>query len=80
MIRRFCLKSTFGQFCPITRLMSHFRAPPVLEVVGSTAAGTDLSVHSSENLDWVAAELSDRPRKRLALKKRIEQIKLLLLR
>jgi transposase, IS30 family len=41
--------------------------------------GTDLSVHSSEDLDWVAAELNDRPRKRLAFKKPIEQIKPLLL-
>jgi len=42
--------------------------------------GTDLSVHSSEDLDWVAAELNDRPRKRLAFKKMIEQIGPLLLR
>ena len=42
--------------------------------------GTDLSVHSSEDLDWVAAELNDRPRKRLMFKKPIEQIKPLLLR
>jgi transposase, IS30 family len=42
--------------------------------------GTDLSVHSSEDLDWVAAELNDRPRKRLAFKKPIEQIGPLLLR
>ena len=41
--------------------------------------GTDLSVHSSEDLDWVAAELNDRPRKRLAFKKPIEQIGPLLL-
>ena len=41
--------------------------------------GTDLSVYSSEDLDWVAAELNDRPRKRLAFKKPIEQIKPLLL-
>ena len=27
--------------------------------------GTDLGVHSSEDLDWVAQELNDRPRKRL---------------
>jgi hypothetical protein len=42
--------------------------------------GTDLSVHSSEVLDWVAAELNDRPRKRLAFKKPIEQIGPFLLR
>ena len=34
--------------------------------------GTDLGVHSSEDLDWVAQELNDRPRKRLAFKKPIE--------
>ncbi len=42
--------------------------------------GTDLSVHSEADLDWVAAELNDRPRKRLAFKKPIEQIGPLLLR
>ena len=42
--------------------------------------GTDLGVHSSEDLDWVAQELNDRPRKRLAFKKPIEQIGDLLLR
>jgi IS30 family transposase len=36
--------------------------------------GTDLSVHSAEDLDWVAQELNDRPRKRLAFKKPIELI------
>jgi IS30 family transposase len=42
--------------------------------------GTDLSVHSSQDLDWVAQELNDRPRKRLAFKKPIEMIGELLLR
>jgi phosphoglycolate phosphatase-like HAD superfamily hydrolase len=42
--------------------------------------GTDLSVHSGADLDWVAAELNDRPRKRLAFRKPIEEIKPLLLR
>ena len=42
--------------------------------------GTDLSVHSEADLDWVADELNDRPRKRLAFKKPIEQIGPLLLR
>ena len=42
--------------------------------------GTDLSVHSAADLDWVAAELNDRPRKRLAFRKPIEEIKPLLLR
>ncbi len=42
--------------------------------------GTDLSVHSQADLDWVAAELNDRPRKRLAFAKPIETIGPLLLR
>ncbi len=42
--------------------------------------GTDLSVHSNEDLDWVAQQLNDRPRKRLAFKKPIELIGDLLLR
>ena len=42
--------------------------------------GTDLSVHSAADLDWVAAELNDRPRKRLAFRKPIEEIGPLLLR
>ncbi len=36
--------------------------------------GSDLSVHSAADLDWVAAELNDRPRKRLGFRKPIEQI------
>ena len=40
--------------------------------------GSDLSVHGSEDLDWVAAELNDRPRKRLGFSKPIEQIGALL--
>ena len=36
--------------------------------------GTDLGVHSSEDLDWVAQELNDRPLKRLAFMKPIELI------
>ena len=42
--------------------------------------GTDLSVHSAADLDWVAQQLNDRPRKRLAFKKPIELIGDLLLR
>jgi IS30 family transposase len=42
--------------------------------------GTDLSNHSAQDLDWIAAELNDRPRKRLGFKKPIEQIGPLLLR
>ena len=42
--------------------------------------GTDLSVHSQEDLDWVAAELNDRPRKWLAFAKPVEEIGPLLLR
>lgn len=42
--------------------------------------GTDLSVHREADLDGVAAELNDRPRKRPVFKKPIEQIGSLLLR
>ncbi len=42
--------------------------------------GTDLSVHTVEHLDAVAAELNDRPRKRLAFAKPIEELGPLLLR
>ena len=42
--------------------------------------GTDLSVHSAVDLDWVATELNDRPRKRLGFAKPIEEIGPLLLR
>ena len=42
--------------------------------------GTNLGVHSSDDLEWVAQELNDRPRKRLAFKKPIELIGDLLLR
>jgi transposase, IS30 family len=41
--------------------------------------GTDLSIHSAGDLDWVAAELNDRPRKRLRFRKPVEQIADLLL-
>jgi IS30 family transposase len=41
--------------------------------------GTDLSIHSALDLDWVATELNDRPRKRLAFAKPIEEIGPLLL-
>lgn len=41
---------------------------------------SDLTVHSADDLDWVAAELNDRPRKRLGFKKPIEEIGPLLLR
>ncbi len=44
------------------------------------AKGTDLSVHTAEHLDTVAAELNDRPRKRLGFAKPIEKIGPLLLR
>ena len=45
------------------------------------AKGSDLRVHSkADDLDWVAAELNDRPRKRLGFNKPIEQIGPLLLR
>ncbi|MDQ6849847.1 MAG: IS30 family transposase [Actinomycetota bacterium] len=35
---------------------------------------SDLSIHSAADLDWVAQELNDRPRKRLAFKKPTELI------
>jgi transposase, IS30 family len=41
--------------------------------------GTDLSIHTAEDLDWVAAELNDRPRKRLRFRKPVEEIADLLL-
>jgi len=46
----------------------------------STSKGTQLSAHTAEELDRVADELNDRPRKRLAFRKPIEQIGELLLR
>ncbi len=50
---------------------------PVQSIV--LTKGTDLSVHSAMDLDWVATELNDRPRKRLAFAKPIEEIGPLLL-
>ncbi|WP_157887825.1 IS30 family transposase [Frondihabitans sp. PAMC 28766] len=41
--------------------------------------GSDFSIHSEQDLDRVAAELNDRPRKRLAFEKPIEAIEKLLL-
>ncbi|MDQ3609871.1 MAG: IS30 family transposase [Actinomycetota bacterium] len=41
--------------------------------------GTDLALHSATDLDWVASELNDRPRKRLGYAKPIEEIGPLLL-
>ena len=41
--------------------------------------GTDLSIYSAQDLDWVAAELNDRPRKRLRFRKPVEEIADLLL-
>jgi len=40
-----------------------------------TSKGTNLSVYSSEDLEWVADELNDQPCKRPAFKKPIERIK-----
>ncbi len=42
--------------------------------------GTDLSAHTVADLDAVAAELNDRPRKRLAFAKPVEELGPLLLR
>lgn len=42
--------------------------------------GTDLSVHSARDLDWVATELNDQHRKRIGYAKSIEEIGPLLLR
>jgi hypothetical protein len=39
-----------------------------------TSPIADLSVHSADDLDWIAEELNDRPRKRLGFRKPIEQI------
>jgi IS30 family transposase len=36
--------------------------------------GSDLAVHPEAELDQVAAELNDRPRKRLRFRKPVEQI------
>jgi len=44
------------------------------------AKGTDLSVFTADYLDSVAAELNDRPRKRLDFAKPVEKIGPLLLR
>ena len=44
------------------------------------AKGTDLTVYTADYLDSVAAELNDRPRKRLDFAKPIEKIGPLLLR
>ena len=41
--------------------------------------GSHLSIHSATDLDWVAQELNDRPRKRLKFRKPIELIEGLLL-
>jgi len=41
--------------------------------------GSDLAVHGAVDLDWVATELNDRPRKRLGFSKPIEEIGPLLL-
>ncbi len=42
--------------------------------------GSDLGPHTAADLDWVAQELNDRPRKRLGYHKPIEEIGELLLR
>ena len=42
--------------------------------------GTDLSISTADYLDTVAAELNDRPRKRIEFAKPIEKIRQLLLR
>ena len=42
--------------------------------------GSDLSVHRAADLDWVAQELNDRPRKRLGFREPVEEIGNLLLR
>ena len=41
--------------------------------------GSDLSIHNEAELDRVAAELNDRPRKRLGFRKPVEEIADLLL-
>jgi len=53
---------------------------PTACCVSTSPKGSDLSVHSAVDLDWVATELNDRPRKRLGFMKPIEEIGPLLLR
>ena len=70
----------FGEVTSRARQAQFYDLPPSRLTNTEAPKGTDLSVHSEADLDWVAAELNDRPRKRLAFKKPIEQIGPLLLR
>ena len=70
----------FGQVTSRARRPPLYDALPTALTNTEAPKGTDLGVHSSEDLDWVAQELNDRPRKRLAFKKPIELIGDLLLR
>src|SRR5829696_2460803 len=72
---------------PILRT-SHFPDPPTTTLRRPNQPldkhrGTEEQrplIHSAQDLDWIAAELNDRPRKRLGFNKPIEQIGPLLLR
>ena len=70
----------FGQVTSRARQQPLYDAPPGHLTNTEAPKGTDLGVHSSDDLDWVAQELNDPPRKRLAFKKPIELIGDLLLR
>ena len=67
------VSQSFGRLCAFAFRVS-------MSDGGGIPMRTDLSVHSTHDLDWVAAELNDRPRKRLGFKKPIEQDPNLLLR
>ena len=52
----------------------HATRTPTACCASTFPKGTDLSVHTEADLDQVAAELNDRPRKRLGYRKPIEEI------
>jgi transposase len=68
----------FGQVTPQTRQPRLYDDQASRLTNTEAPKGTDLSIHSAQDLDWVA-ELNDRPRKRLRFRKAGEQIADLLL-